>query len=86
SPPRIRMLLLSATVGRAEEFAAWISEVRGTKVRVVKAGPRLVELRAAYLSHDMQLFPLLGDDGTYNRDLDQFARQRSSSPYRRRRR
>ncbi len=87
SPPRIRMLLLSATVGRAEEFAAWISEVRGTKVRVVKAGPRPVELRAAYLSHDMQLFPLLGDDGSYNRDLDQFAKQRQSSGgFRRRRR
>jgi superfamily II RNA helicase len=85
SPPRIRLLLLSATVGRAEEFAAWIGEVRGTKVRVIKAGPRPVELRAAYLSRDLQLFPLFGDDGKYNRDLDQFAKQRSDR-YRRRRR
>src|SRR5713101_1645392 len=29
TPPRIRMLLLSATIGNAEEFAAWIAEVRG---------------------------------------------------------
>ncbi len=85
SPPRIRLLLLSATVGRAEEFAAWIGEVRGTKVRVIKAGPRPVELRAAYLSSDLQLFPLLGEDGQYNRDLDQFSRQRSGG-FRRRRR
>ncbi|MFZ1701660.1 MAG: DEAD/DEAH box helicase [Pyrinomonadaceae bacterium] len=85
SPPRIRMLLLSATVGRADEFAAWISEVRGTSVRVIKAGPRPVELRAGYLSIDLQLFPLLGEDGTYNRDLDQFSRQRSSGGYRRQR-
>lgn len=85
SPARIRLLLLSATVGRAEEFAAWIGEVRGTKVRVIKAGPRPVELRAAYLSSDLQLFPLLGEDGQYNRDLDQFSRQRSSG-FRRRRR
>lgn len=85
SPPRIRLLLLSATVGRAEEFAAWIGEVRGAKVRVIKAGPRPVELRAAYLSRDLQLFPLIGDDGQYNRDLDQFSRQRSNG-YRRRRR
>ena len=85
SPPRIRLLLLSATVGRADEFAAWIGEVRGTSVRVIKAGPRPVELRAAYLSRDLQLFPLLGEDGKYNRDLDQFARQRSDG-YRRRRR
>jgi ATP-dependent RNA helicase HelY len=84
SPPRIRLLLLSATVGRAEEFAAWIGEVRGTKIRVIKAGPRPVELRAAYLSPDLQLFPLLGSDGQYNRDLDQFSRQRSDH-FRRRR-
>ena len=47
SPPRIRLLLLSATVGRASEFAAWIEDIRGGKVRVIKAGPRPVELRAA---------------------------------------
>ncbi|MFT3744362.1 MAG: DEAD/DEAH box helicase [Pyrinomonadaceae bacterium] len=85
SPPRIRLLLLSATVGRAGEFAAWIEEIRGTKVRVVKAGPRPVELRAGYISSDLQLFPLFGEDGSYNRDLDQFARQRSSGFHRRRR-
>lgn len=79
SPPRIRMLLLSATVGRADEFAAWIGEVRGTNVKVIKAGPRPVELRAAYLSRDLQLFPLIGEDGQYNRDLEQFARQPRSS-------
>lgn len=84
SPPRIRLLLLSATVGRADEFAAWIGEVRGTNVKVVKAGPRPVELRAAYLSRDLQLFPLLGEDGKYNRDLDQFTRQ--PRDYHRRRR
>lgn len=83
SPPRIRLLLLSATVGRAEEFARWIGDVRGTTVKVVKAGPRPVELRAAYLSADMQLFPLFGEDGTYNRDLDQFTKKRDSG-YRRR--
>ncbi len=85
SPPRIRLLLLSATVGRADEFASWIGEVRGTKVRVIKAGPRPVELRAAYLSTDLQLFPLFGEDGKYNHDLDQFARQRRDTFNRRRR-
>ena len=86
SPPRIRLLLLSATVGRAEEFARWIEDIRGTKVRVIKAGPRPVELRAAYISSDLQLFPLLGSDGGYNRDLDQFARQKPDRFQRRRRR
>lgn len=84
SPPRIRLLLLSATVGRADEFAAWIGEVRGGKVRVIKAGPRPVELRAGYLSSDLQLFQLFGEDGAYNRDLDRFQKRREPS-YRRRR-
>lgn len=84
SPPRIRLLLLSATVGRADEFAAWIEEVRGGKVRVIKAGPRPVELRAAYLSQDLQLFPLLGKDRKFNRDLEQFERQRDQGYHRRR--
>jgi superfamily II RNA helicase len=84
SPSRIRLLLLSATVGRSDEFAAWIEEVRGGKVHVIKAGPRPVELRAAYLSRDLQLFPLFGEDGKYNRDLDQFAKERSGGFGRRR--
>ena len=75
SPARIRLLLLSATVGRAEEFARWIGEVRGTSVRVIKAGPRPVELRAAYISKDLNLYPLFGGDGTYNRDIDAFTKR-----------
>jgi superfamily II RNA helicase len=86
SPPRIRMLLLSATIGRAKEFARWIEEVRGTKVRIVKAGPRPVELRAGYLSSDLQLFPLFEDDGSYNRDLDRFKSERGGGGGQRRRR
>ena len=30
SPPRIRLLLLSATIGKADEFAKWIEDVRGS--------------------------------------------------------
>jgi superfamily II RNA helicase len=76
TPPRIRLLLLSATVGRAREFADWIGEVRGTRVRVIdRAGTRPVELRAAYLSQGLQLYPLFGPDGSFNRELDRFAKQ-----------
>ncbi|MDQ2973930.1 MAG: DEAD/DEAH box helicase, partial [Acidobacteriota bacterium] len=35
TPPRIRLLLLSATIGNAEEFAAWIGEVRGVRCGVI---------------------------------------------------
>lgn len=73
TPPRIRMLLLSATVGRAEQFARWIGDVRGTSVRVInRAGSRPVELRAAYLSSELQLYPLFNEDGSFNREVEQF--------------
>ena len=85
TPSRIRLLLLSATVGRAEEFARWIEEVRGSRVRVInRAGTRPVELRAAYLSSNLQLFPLFTEDGEYNTEVDQFAARRPSFPRRRR--
>lgn len=86
SPPRIRLLLLSATVGNAEEFARWIEEVRGTKVKVInRAGTRPVELRAAFLAPNLQLFPLFDETGTrMNRAIEQFAQQ--ENPFERRRR
>ncbi len=80
TPPRIRMLLLSATVGRAEQFARWIGDVRGTRVRVInRAGSRPVELRAAYLSHDLQLYPLFNEEGNFNRDVEQFTPEKRRS-------
>ncbi|NNF00527.1 MAG: DEAD/DEAH box helicase [Pyrinomonadaceae bacterium] len=76
SPPRIRLLLLSATIGNAKEFAGWIEEVRGTKVEIInRAGSRPVELRAAFLAPNTQLFPLVNDEGKYNRVINQFARK-----------
>ena len=89
TPPRIRMLLLSATVGKAEEFAKWIEDVRGTAVRVInRAGSRPVELRAAYISKHMHLYPLFDEEGNFNRDLEQFEREKREKrqDYRRRRR
>lgn len=87
TPPRIRILLLSATVGKAEEFAKWIEEVRGGKVHVInRAGTRPVELRAAYLSPGLQLYPLFDEAGNFNRDVEQFAapKRQSGGRYRRR--
>jgi superfamily II RNA helicase len=85
SPPRIRLLLLSATIGNAEEFASWIEEVRGTRVRVInRAGSRPVELRAAFLAPNTQLFPLFNEAGKFNRDLERFAQQENRFERRRR--
>ena len=87
SPPRIRLLLLSATVGNAEEFACWIEEVRGVKVRVInRGGERPVELRAAFLAPNSQLFPLLNENGKFNRVIEQFAQKDNQYENRRRRR
>jgi superfamily II RNA helicase len=70
SPPRVRLLLLSATIGNADEFAAWISEVRGVRCGVVeRPGARPVPLRAAFLYPDGQLIPLVSDDGKLHPEI-----------------
>jgi ATP-dependent RNA helicase HelY len=84
TPPRVRMLLLSATVGRAEEFADWIAEVRGTSVRVIpRPGARPVPLRAAFLFPDGGLSPLFDEEGRFNNEIARFmqtARSERSQP------
>ena len=85
SPPRIRLLLLSATIGNAEEFASWIEDVRGSKVRIInRAGTRPVELRAAFLAPNLQLFPLFDEGGRFNREIEQFAQEENRFERRRR--
>ena len=89
TPPRIRLLLLSATIGNAEEFAAWIEEVRGVRCGVVP-GPkkRPVPLRSAVLLPDKRLLPLLNDRGQLNPEIQQLVErnrdEREQSRYRRR--
>jgi len=89
--PRIRLLLLSATIGNAGEFASWIAEVRGVRCSVV-AGPgtRPVPLRAAFLLPDKRLMPLLNEAGRLNPEIVQMGereqREREQRPWRGRRR
>jgi ATP-dependent RNA helicase HelY len=76
TPPRIRLLLLSATIGNAEEFAAWIAEVRGVRCGVVtRPGARPVPLRAAFLMPDKRLVPLLSDKGKLNSEIAKLGEQ-----------
>lgn len=87
SPSRIRLLLLSATIGNAEEFALWIEEVRGVRVKVInRAGSRPVELRAAFLAPDLHLIPLFDESGKMNREIERFAQEGDSRFDRRRHR
>ncbi len=76
SPPRVRLLLLSATIGNALEFASWITEVRGVRCGVVeRPGARPVPLRAAFLYPDGQLTPLLNEAGRLNPEVARLGEQ-----------
>src|SRR5262245_2562638 len=74
TPPRIRLLLLSATIGNAHEFASWLEEVRGVRCGVI-TGPlkRPVPLRSAVLLPDRRLLPLLNDEGKLNPEVAKLA-------------
>jgi len=86
SPPRIRLLLLSATIGNAGEFASWIEEVRGVHCGVVsRPGARPVPLRAAFLLPDKTLMPLLNDGGGLNPEIARLAERTAKEPRTRRR-
>jgi ATP-dependent RNA helicase HelY len=79
TPSRIRLLLLSATIGNAKEFAQWISEVRGVRCGVVRRpGARPVPLRAAFLLPDKRLLPLLDENGRLNKQIATLAERTSS--------
>jgi ATP-dependent RNA helicase HelY len=72
TPPRIRLLLLSATIGNAGDFATWLEEVRGVRCGVITGpGKRPVPLRSAVLLPDRRLLPLIGDDGKINSQIAQ---------------
>src|SRR5882724_6020882 len=87
TPSRIRLLLLSATIGNADEFAGWISEVRGVRCGVVsRPGSRPVPLRAAFLQPDGEISPLLDDYGALHPSIDRLIqRERQERQLRRER-
>jgi len=70
TPPRIRLLLLSATIGNAHEFAVWLEEIRGVRCGVI-TGPtkRPVPLRSAVLLPDKRLLSLLDENGRLNTEI-----------------
>lgn len=86
TPPRIRLLLLSATIGNAHEFALWLEEVRGVRCGVI-TGPlkRPVPLRSAVLLPDKRLLPLLNDAGKLNPEIAQMIEREQEDRERRRR-
>ena len=86
TPTRIRMLLLSATIGNAREFAKWIEELRGVRCGIVtRPGARPVPLRAAFLMPDKRLVPLL-TTGKLNPEIARLSEQEQKDRHHRRRR
>lgn len=84
TPPRIRLLLLSATIGNAYDFASWLEDVRGISCTVIPGpGKRPVPLRAAVLLPDKRLLPLLSDAGKLNPEIARLI-ERSNDDRRRR--
>ena len=74
TPPRIRLLLLSATIGNAHEFALWLEEIRGVRCGVITGpGKRPVPLRSAVLLPDKRLLPLFNESGNLNPEIVRLA-------------
>ena len=51
-PPRVRLLLLSATISNPEEVCGWLEKIRGSSNRVVKSEERPVPLETLFLFPD----------------------------------
>ena len=56
-PPEVLVLGLSATLSNLEEFAAWLSHVRGKRMVVVEEHKRAVPLTFAVANRDAGLLP-----------------------------
>jgi superfamily II RNA helicase len=58
-PPRIPLLLLSATIGNANEIGEWLSAIRGKPCRMVREDQRPVPLYPLYFAPSGTLLPLV---------------------------
>ena len=80
TPPRIRLLLLSATIGNAGDFAEWLEEVRGVRCGVITGpGKRPVPLRSAVLLPDRRLLALIDDNGKLNPQITQIIHETANA-------
>ncbi|MGH9930096.1 MAG: hypothetical protein ACREA9_12860, partial [Pyrinomonadaceae bacterium] len=65
----------------ADEFAAWIAEVRGVRCGVItRPGARPVPLRAAMLLPDKRLLPLVSEHGKLNPEITRLLEETTKAP------
>jgi superfamily II RNA helicase len=62
-PPRVRLLLLSATISNGEEICSWLQENRRVQAEVVISGERPVPLEMLFLFPDGLIAPLSNKRG-----------------------
>jgi superfamily II RNA helicase len=79
-PPRIPLLLLSATIGNGRQIAAWLASVRGRPCRVVEETRRPVGLFPIFLHPTGLLMELTAPSrrsspSTLNKKIDEFLRR-----------
>jgi len=66
-PPRVRVLLLSATIRNSQEICDWLRWLRGNKCVWIRATERPVPLYPLFLFPDGELAPLETSRGFYRR-------------------
>ncbi len=66
-PPRVRLLLLSATISNADEVCTWLEKIRGGGMRIVFSDRRPVPLKMVFLFPDGLVVPLGGKRGVDHR-------------------
>lgn len=58
-PPRVRLLLLSATISNHRHISAWLTSVRDSECKVIFSDERPVPLKALFLNPERELTPFL---------------------------
>lgn len=74
-PARINLLLLSATIGNAEEIANWLSFIRKKPCRVIRETKRPVPLFPLFMHPSGRLMPLVEGNRLFGK-IDEFVSQR----------
>ncbi|MDD5231922.1 MAG: DEAD/DEAH box helicase [Syntrophales bacterium] len=82
-PGRINLLLLSATIGNADEIARWLASIRGKECVVVREENRPVPLYPLFLHPSGRLMPLVAKKKLYGK-IEGFLKDQAGGAGRRR--
>ncbi len=77
-PSRVRILLLSATIGNPKEICLWLEKIRGERCQLVSSRTRPVPLYPVFVGLDGKVGLLLGKKGL-GREAKRYLHERLSS-------